>query len=451
MNPVRYRFFSNIYQTERWLERRITTQGAGLITGILAMGALGLNTNQSLAYQCFAFLVGILIVGVAQGLRFKASLSFQRSLPKFVTAGVGLDYRLTIFNHSNQWQRGLKVVENFVDPRPTYQELLDTPEPGEEKRNRYDRYLGYYRWLWLLRRNLVATTRTVEVPPIPPWGQGEVNIPLYPRSRGRINLTGVTIMRPDPFGLFNGCQHFPQPAAVWVLPHRYDFPRLQLPGGRQYQVGGVTLASSIGESDEFRSLRDYRPGDPLRKIHWKSWAKVDRPIVREDQDEFFVRHALILDTFQPEAYSDKLEEAIAIAASIACNHQTQESLLDLMFVGLEAYCFTAGRGVGHTEQMLQILASVKPCTDQHFSCLDPLIAERSDLLSGCICVLMDWDESRQNLVQQLANLKVPTLVLLVSAEGTTIEDYDLSMVGSLTTKLVVVALDQIEQTLMQLS
>ena len=57
------------------------------------------------------------------------------------------------------------------------------------------------------------------------------------------------------------------------------------------------MASSVGESEEFVSLRDYRRGDPMRHIHWKSWAKTGKPIVKEFQDEFFVRHALILDTF----------------------------------------------------------------------------------------------------------------------------------------------------------
>ena len=45
------------------------------------------------------------------------------------------------------------------------------------------------------------------------------------------------------------------------------------------------------------SLRDYRPGDPLQRIHWKSFARTGDPVVREYQDEFFERHALILDTF----------------------------------------------------------------------------------------------------------------------------------------------------------
>ena len=83
------------------------------------------------------------------------------------------------------------------------------------------------------------------------------------------------------------------------------------------------MAANIGHSDEFVSLRDYRRGDPVRHIHWRSWAKTGMPIVKEFEDEFFVRHALVLDTFSDEPHSELLEEAVSVAASFACSVLTQ--------------------------------------------------------------------------------------------------------------------------------
>ena len=40
-------------------------------------------------------------------------------------------------------------------------------------------------------------------------------------------------------------------------------------------------------------------GDPLRKIHWRSWARRGKPVVKEYQEEYFSRIALVLDTFLP--------------------------------------------------------------------------------------------------------------------------------------------------------
>jgi hypothetical protein len=175
----------------------------------------------------------------------------------------------------------------------------------------------------------------------------------------------------------------------------------------------VALTTSVGESEEFVSLRDYRPGDPLRRIHWRSWPKVGKLAVKEYQDEFFVRHALVLDTFAGPAQQEMFEEAVSVAASFACAIQTQESLLDLMFMGPEAYCVTAGRGLGHTDRMLEILACVRVCQDRPFHALHRLVLERHQALSGCICVLLGWDAARQQFIHQLRGVGIRTLVLVI--------------------------------------
>ena len=185
----------------------------------------------------------------------------------------------------------------------------------------------------------------------------------------------------------------------------------------RYQAGGVALASSVGQSDEFVGLRDYRHGDPLRHIHWRSWAKAGKPVVKEFEDEFFVRHALVLDTFTPQQHSQVFEEAISVAASFACTIQTQESLLDLLFIGPQSYCFTAGRGLAHADQMLEVLASVRACRDQPFRTLEHLVLNHLKVVSGCICVLLAWDQERRDFVEKLRALGVHTLVLVIVAAG----------------------------------
>jgi hypothetical protein len=44
--------------------------------------------------------------------------------------------------------------------------------------------------------------------------------------------------------------------------------------------------------------------------------------------------------------------------------------------------------------------------------------QHAGTVSGCICVLLAWDDSRRRLVEKLAGLGVPTLVLLVVEPGT---------------------------------
>ncbi|MCI5160003.1 MAG: DUF58 domain-containing protein, partial [Candidatus Electrothrix sp. AUS1_2] len=165
---------------------------------------------------------------------------------------------------------------------------------------------------------------------------------------------------------------------------------------------------------EFVSLREYRSGDPLRRIHWKSWAKTGKLIVKNYQDEFFVRHGLVLDTFQEQPYSKVFEEAVSLAASFVSTVESQESLLDLMFVGNKAYCFSSGRGVSHTDSMMEVLACVQPCHDRLFSELSSLLTGHASRVSGCICILLAWDTERQEMIRMLRGVGVPLKVIVVT-------------------------------------
>ena len=414
MKSLSYRLFYLSYSFARWFKRRFTPLGVGLLVCLIISLLIGIDTKQTMAYQILAFLIAVWAIAIAWSWRFSDRFTVSRILPRFGTVGVPLRYPITIENRTSKTQIGLYIQENFVDPRPSKAEFSQYLRFYPKKDGFVSLSVIYYRWLKLIKRKQGATAKAIAVSPITPRSSSKVTIKITPSRRGIIRLAGVIIARPDPFGLFNACKKLSLPQSVSILPKRYPIPPFELSGMRKAQSGNVSLASSVGDSEEFMSLRDYRPGDPLRKIHWKSWAKTDKPVVKEEQAEFFVRHALILDTFQSEAYSDTLEEAISVAASFACNWQTQESLLDLMFVADSAYCFTSGRGLGNSEQMLEILASVQACQNKPFKSLTSTVIERTSALSGCICVLIAWDEERQKLIRYLAGLKIPTLTLIIS-------------------------------------
>jgi uncharacterized protein (DUF58 family) len=219
-----------------------------------------------------------------------------------------------------------------------------------------------------------------------------------------------------------GLSCVPENANLLVLPRRYPLPPIALPGSRRYQPGGVALATSIGDSEEFVGLRDYRPGDPLQRIHWKSYARAGEPVVREYQDEYFERHALVLDTFAVDGVAggeraEAFEEAVSIAASFACTVSTQECLLDLMFVGSQSYVYTAGRGQMSTVGLLEVLASVQLCAGKPFRNLQDAVIARRGQLTGSICILLAWDDTRREFIRALRALGVPVLVLVVTADA----------------------------------
>lgn len=394
--------FRAVSGVQRWIERRFTRAGWLVAGGAVVAAALGVDTNQTVAYQVFTLLLALLAIAIGAAWLLDARCTVTRELPRMATAGQAFTYRIRVANRSRKALDGLALLEDLADPRPAFAEF------------RAGLRLPTYRgWKRLIERNQIVYVAEQALPALAPFAEIELTAAAEPYRRGIAHFEGVTVARADPFGIFRAFAITREPANLLVLPRRYKLPPFDLPGSRRYQPGGVALASSIGDSEEFMGLRDYRPGDPLQRIHWKSFARAGEPIVKEYQDEFFERHALVLDTFG--GADAAFEEAVSIAASFVYTINTQECLLDLMFVGTEAYCYTAGRGQLQTGNLLEILAGVQPCRDQPFRVLHEAVLAQRTALSGCICILLAWDEARQACVRQLHALGVPLRVILVTS------------------------------------
>ena len=395
-----------------WARRRFTPAGLCAAGGLLVAAAVGVDVQNNVIYQAFALLLASLICALGGSLFFRAKFSASRSLPRFGTAGRPLPYRIRVKNLTNGRQTGLTLLENFDDPRPPFDQWFQF-QLAESKRLRPFQITDR-------RRNnpfRLVNPVQLDVPPLAPRAETEAVVKIVPLRRGILHFAGMTLTRTDPLGIFRAFSRITAPQSLLILPKRYWLPPIALPGTMKYQQGGVALAANIGRSEEFVSLRHYRRGDPVRHIHWRSWAKVGKPIVKEFEDEFFVRHALVLDTFTDEPHSEILEEAVSVAASFACTVLTQESLLDLLFVGADSYCVTAGRGLAHADQMLEILASVRACRDKPFATLEHLVLGHVSVVSGCICVFQKWDDARKELVNKLRVLRVPLRVFVIVPPG----------------------------------
>ncbi len=406
-----YRASRLISSGRRWFLRRFTNTGRAVLAAMLVTATIGFDTEQTNTYQVFSLLAALLFVASVASWRKPRGLAVNRRLPRFATAGHPVEYTIELENQTGKFQKGLVVIEDLADPRPSFAEYVATQIA-------YEKSLPFFSVESPRKPNRpIARGKEMPVPAILPRGRAEVKMAVCPQRRGMLRFDGVTIGKPDPLGLLKGLRSLPNPQNLMVLPRRYYVSPVALPGSMKYQQGGVALASSVGESEEFVALRDYRPGDALRHIHWRSWAKMGKPVVKEFQEEFFVRHALILDTFSPWAKEELLEDAVSVAASFACTIQTQESLLDLMFVGPQAYCFTTGRGLAHTDQMLEILAVVQACRDKGFDALERLVMQHLSTVSGCIVILLEWDEARRNLVRKLQAIGLPLLILVITEPG----------------------------------
>ena len=410
-----FRIYRLAYALQDWVRQRLTPAGQLVAAGLAVTAAFGVNTHINLAHQIFTFLFALAVIALAAGRFFDAPLRIQRTLPRYGTVGEPLAYRIQVVNRGRRRLNDLSLVERIADRRPTWDEFCQ-PAPGADRHHGLNRFSGFSRWRRLCHDRTAA--RVSPGPPVDlaPGGAIDLVMRLTPLRRGRLDLPGPAATRPEPLGLFRCRRVVAAPGSLLILPRLYRLKPPVLPGRRQFQPGGVALASSVGDAEEFVSLRDYRPGDPRRRIHWKSWAKTGKPIVKEYQEEYFVRHALVLDTFGPHAGDPVFEEAVSLAASFVAV-QGRDTLLDLMFVGPEAYCFTSGRGLAHTDRMLEILAGVTVCRDKPLASLEPLLLRRAGLLSACVLVLLGWDTDRRRLAGILRQLGLPLEVFVVMAPG----------------------------------
>jgi uncharacterized protein (DUF58 family) len=399
-----HRMYSHSSGIHHFLHRRMRPAGTAVGIVFVLATCLGIGHARASIYQLFSLSLAMLSIGLPWALLRRAKLEAAREVPRHATAGVTLRLALRVRNRGRRHIRRAWLAETPPDPRPDVVEFITLREPGEEERNRFDRCFAYFRWQWLLlRRRLFADGISMDEIDLAPGQQKRVFIEITPARRGVIRLHDLRVMLPDPLGLFQKCVRVSAPpVSLTVLPRRYPLPPVRLPGGGAFKISGDANTNAIGTSGEFVGLRDYRPGDPLRQIHWKSWARTGHPIVKELEDTFYPRYGLVLDTLSTDRNDDIFEEAVSVAASFAAEIDTSESLLDLMFIKNEAHIVTAGRGVERAEKLLEVLAGVTPSRRGGHKSLARLVLRHSEDLTSCVVILNGWDDSRADLLRSLA-------------------------------------------------
>lgn len=179
---------------------------------------------------------------------------------------------------------------------------------------------------WLLTEQLPAALGPEPSFAVPGVGSGRkaaLRYPLEPRRRGRYALGPLRARVVDPFGLVERSTSGTGTASLLVL------PRVQ-PLGTEGPLdghGGEGSRRSIavhGEDDV--SIREYRRGDDLRKVHWRATARTGELQVRLEERPWRARTTVLLDTRRPAHLvapqhdpdpADSLEWAVEAAASIA--------------------------------------------------------------------------------------------------------------------------------------
>ncbi|QDV48287.1 DUF58 domain-containing protein [Gimesia fumaroli] len=299
-----------------------------------------------------------------------------------------------------------------------------------------------FRWL---EKPLSQTDRDDTLDYLPRGESVDMTVTIDAPQRGFYALPKLGVHTLFPFHLNRSGSAALPGKSLLVLPAFHQLTSVDLPVGSKFQPGGIALTSNVGESPEYVGNREYVPGEPARRLDFRSWARLGKPVVREYQEEYYCRIALILDTYMPndswlvrklkslrQRYQPKtdygqsmnvLEAGISLTASIADALSRGEYLIDLFAAGPELYVFRAGRHTAHFDNVLEILSCVDRCPDDPFETIGPAVFEELSNVSTAVCIFLDWDEQREKMARAVLD-SGSSLKTIIIHEGETTKPYN---------------------------
>jgi uncharacterized protein (DUF58 family) len=116
---------------------------------------------------------------------------------------------------------------------------------------------------------------------IPARGSQQAEYRVVFSRRGRYLLGPLSLHATDPLGMFFFYHQLREQTEVLVLPAPLPLPAMDSTRGALYAAAGVHSAPVRGDSVEFLGIREYAPGDPLRRVDWKHSARYGDLFVRD--------------------------------------------------------------------------------------------------------------------------------------------------------------------------
>jgi uncharacterized protein (DUF58 family) len=266
----------------------LTTRGRCLLAAGVAAALCSVVLNERDLLRVAAFVVALPLLSAALAAGARVGLSARRHLlPGRVPAGQDADVVLEVHAHGQVPAGGLLLEDGVpytLGGRPRF--------VVERLRRRGTARLGYR---------------------------------VHPIMRGVHQLGPLRARITDPFGLAEFERELAGQSRIVVVPR--TVPLIGLPGGSGTGVGddgSVRLRSGQGEDDAV--VRQYRQGDDLRRVHWRSTARRDELMVRVEERPWRGGTTVLLDrrmgAHRGNGPGASLEWAVSLCGSI-CVHLHQ--------------------------------------------------------------------------------------------------------------------------------
>lgn len=130
-------------------------------------------------------------------------------------------------------------------------------------------------------------------------------------------------------------------------------------------MNGINKSTIKGQGLEFSQYRSYQPGDDLRSLDWKMFARSDRYYIRESEVETNISIRFLVDASASMNHSDgdftKIEYARYLTACLAYLANLQGDAIGLsVFKNKELFSMVAKQDYQHLARLFFNLEQIKP-------------------------------------------------------------------------------------------
>ncbi|MGE7433337.1 DUF58 domain-containing protein [Kitasatospora sp. NPDC001175] len=255
---------------------------------------------------------------------------------------------------------------------------------------------------------------------VEPHGFREVSYRVRSDLRGRYPLGPLQLRVADPFGMCELIRSFVASDILTVVPQVQPLPPVRLAGESAGRGESNTHTLALAGDDDVIP-REYRHGDDLRRVHWKSTARYGELMVRREEQPLRARATVLLDTrefaHRGSGPASSFEWAVGCAASVGVH------LLELGYrtrlltdtgssvAGAESSAATVGESAG---LLLDALAVVEHSDGGGFSRAEDVLRFGGEGL--LVAVLGDLDEDQLTRLCKLRRRTGSAIAFVLAVE-----------------------------------
>lgn len=152
----------------------------------------------------------------------------------------------------------------------------------------------------------------------PKWKRS-VDYVVRSEVRGKFTIGPMKVRLSDPFGMVELDRIFQSTTSLVVTPRVLTLPGVPLSGAWTGSGDNRPRAFASGSAEDV-TVREYRRGDDLRRVHWRSSAHAGDLMVRREEQPWQSRATLFLDNrkiaHRGTGAGSSLEHAVSVAASV---------------------------------------------------------------------------------------------------------------------------------------